>query len=139
MAAILSQAQALVSELQALMPSIYQQGSLQALLGLFLEGQGISLPEYCQTKSASALSRFLNQYKWPTRQLIKAVRKAALQQILSQPRAGRRPTLQVILDLTTLEKAGKFKEFKHLIRVYNGKRGLHVVMLYFVVGQWRVP
>jgi len=34
MAAILSQAQALVSELQALMLSIYQQGSLQAL-GLF--------------------------------------------------------------------------------------------------------
>jgi hypothetical protein len=36
----------------------------------------------------------------------------------------------VILDLTTLEKTGKFKEFKHLIRVYNGKRGLHIVMLY---------
>lgn len=139
MSAILSQAQALVSGLKTLMPSIYQQDSLQALLGLFLEGQGVPLPEYCKTKSASALSRFLNQYNWPTRQLIKAVRKAALQQILSQPRVGRRPTLQVILDLTTLEKAGKFKEFKHLIRVYNGKRGLHVVMLYFVVGQWRVP
>jgi len=51
MAAILSQAQALVSELQALMLSIYQQGSLQALL-VILEGQGIS-SEYCQTKSAS--------------------------------------------------------------------------------------
>ena len=45
----------------------------------------------------------------------------------------------MILDLTTLEKAGKFKEFKNLIRVYNGKRGLHIVMLYIVVGQWRVP
>lgn len=45
----------------------------------------------------------------------------------------------MILDLTTLEKAGKFKEFKQLIRVYNGKRGLHVVRLYLVVGQWRVP
>ena len=31
----------------------------------------------------------------------------------------------MILDLTTLEKAGKFKEFKDLIRVYNGKRGQH--------------
>jgi hypothetical protein len=38
-----------------------------------------------------------------------------------------------------LEKTGKFKEFKDLIRVYNGKRGLHLVMLYVVVGQWRVP
>ena len=98
MSAILPQAQALVSELQTLMPSIYQQDSLQALLGLFLEGQGMPLPEHCETKSASALSRFLNEYKWSTRQVIKAVRKAALQQILSQPRVGRKPTLQVILD-----------------------------------------
>lgn len=139
MSTILSQAQVLVSGLQTLMPTIYQQDSLQALLGLFLEGQGTPLPEHCKTKSASALSRFLNEYKWPTRQVIKAVRQAAIQQILSQPRVGRRPTLQVILDLTTLEKAGKFKEFKDLIRVYNGKRGLHLVMLYVVVGQWRVP
>lgn len=36
-------------------------------------------------------------------------------------------------------KVGKFKAFKHLIRVYNGKRGLHIVMLYLVVGQWRIP
>jgi len=139
MSTILSQTQALVSGLQTLMPSIYQQVSLQALLGLFLEGQGTPLPEHCKTKSASALSRFLNEYKWSTRQVIRLVRKAALQQILSQPRVGRRPTLQVILDLTTLEKTGKFKEFKHLIRVYNGKRGLHIVMLYMVVGQRRVP
>lgn len=139
MSAILSQAQALVSQLQTLMPSSYQQDSLQALLGLFLEGQGYPLPEHCQTKSASALSRFLNEYKWSTRQVIRAVRTAAIQQILCQPRVGRRPTLQVILDLTTLEKTGKFKEFKDLIRVYNGKRGLHVVMLYIVLGQWRVP
>lgn len=139
MSTILSQAQALISKLQTLMPSIYQQDSLQALLGLFLEGQGIVLPEHCKTKSASALSRFLNEYQWPTRQVIRMVRQAILQQILSHSRVGRRPTLQVILDLTTLEKVGKFKEFEHLIRVYNGKRGLHVVMLYLVMGQWRVP
>lgn len=139
MSAILSQAQALISGLQALMPSAYQQDSLQALLGLFLEGQGVPLPEHCKTKSASALSRFLNEYQWSTRQVIRLVQKTALQQILSQPRVGRRPTLQVILDLTTLEKTGKFREFKHLVRVYNGKRSLHIVMLYIVVGQWRVP
>lgn len=139
MSTILSQAQTLISGLQALMPSVYQQASLQALLGLFLEGQGVPLPEHCKTKSASALSRFLNEYKWSTRRVIRAVRKAALQQILSQQRIGRRPTLQVILDLTTLEKVGKFKEFKDLIRVYNSKRGLHVVMLYIVIGRWRVP
>lgn len=139
MSAILSQAQALISTLKTLMPSIYQQDSLQALLGMFLEAQGVPLPEYCQTKSASALSRFLNEYKWPTRKVIKAIRQAAIQQILCQTQLGRRPILQVILDLTTLQKAGKFKEFKDLIRVYNGKRGLHIVMLYLVVGGWRVP
>jgi len=41
MSAILPQAQA-HAELQTLMPSIYQQDSLQALLGLFLDGQEFS-------------------------------------------------------------------------------------------------
>jgi len=75
---------------------------------------GIPLPEHCQTKSASALSRFLNEYNWSTRKVVRTVRKAALQ-ILSQSRLGRRPRLQVILDLTTLEKEGKFQKFKHLM------------------------
>lgn len=47
--------------------------------------------------------------------------------------------LQVIIDLTTLEKRGKFKPEEHLISVYNGKRGLHLVVLYLVVGRWRIP
>lgn len=47
--------------------------------------------------------------------------------------------LQVIIDLTTLEKSGKFKPFEHLISVYNGKRGMHLVVVYLVVGRWRVP
>jgi hypothetical protein len=45
----------------------------------------------------------------------------------------------VIIDLTTLEKCGKFKAFEHLISVDNGKRGLHLVVLYLVVGRWRIP
>lgn len=53
---------------------------------------------------------------------------------------GRRPHLQVILDLTTLEKRGKFKAYEDLISVFHGKRGVHVVVvLYLVVGPWRVP
>ena len=123
MSTILPQSRTLVAQLIALMPTHYQQDSLQALLGLFLQATGSPLPEYSQTKSASSLSRFLNEYKWSTGQVIKAVRQAALQQILSQPRVGRRPTLQVILDLTTLEKAGKFKEFKHLVDL-GGNRAI---------------
>lgn len=104
MKTILAHAQGLVYTLLSLMPSHYQQDSLQALLGLFLEAQGHPLPEHSKTKSASALSRFLNVYPWSTRRLIRTTRQYVLQQILSQQRRGRKPTLQVIIDLTTLEK-----------------------------------
>jgi len=139
MKTILAHAQQLVYTLLSLMPSQYQRDNLQAMLGLFLEAQGHPLPQHSKTKSASALSRFLNIYSWSTRKLIRITRDYVLQQILSACPKGRRPMLQVIIDLTTLEKCGKFKPFEHLICVYNGKRGLHLVVLYLVVGWWRVP
>lgn len=136
---ILTHAQGLVYTLLGFMPTPHQRDSLQALLGLFLQAQGHPLPQQCKAKSASALSRFLNVYPWSTRQLIRLSRQATLQHILAQGRIGRRPILQVILDLSTLEKRGKFKGLNGLVRVYHSKQGLHVVMLYLVVGQWRVP
>jgi hypothetical protein len=139
MQTILAHAQKLVYMLVSLMPSVYQRENLEAMLGLFLEAQGHPLPQYSKAKSASALSRFLNIHLWSTRLVIRTTRKHVLNQILSVSAKGRRPMLQVIIDLTTLEKRGKFKPFEHLISVYNGKRGLHLVLLYLVVGQWRVP
>lgn len=139
METILAHAQQLVYTLLSLMPSQYQRDNLQALLGLFLEAQGHPLPQHSKTKSSSALSRFLNTYSWSTRKLIRITRDYVLEQMLSDCPKGRRPMLQVIIDLTTLEKRGKFKPFEHLICVYNGKRGLHLVVLYLVVGRWRVP
>jgi hypothetical protein len=139
MKTILAHAQGLVYTLLGVMPSTYQRDSLQALLGLFLQAQGHPLPEYCQVKSASALSRFLNEYPWSTREMIRQVRQAVLAKLLSYRPRGRRPCLQVIIDLTSLEKRGKFKAFDVLISVLDGKRGLHLVVLYLVVGQWRVP
>ena len=63
-----------------------------------------------------------------------------LSQLLSwTPAAGRRPHLQVILDLTTLEKTGKFKAFSSAVGWYNRKRGLHLVVMYLVVGPYRIP
>ncbi len=62
------------------------------------------------------------------------MRQAVLKQILAPRQKGRRATLEVILDLTTLEKTGKFGGLGNLVRVYNGKRGLHLVILYLVVG-----
>jgi hypothetical protein len=136
---LLAHAQELVYTLESFMPSAYQRENLNSMLGLFLEAKGYPLPQHCQTKSASALSRFLNTYDWPTRKIIRTTRQHIIKAILSCCHKGRRPKLQVILDLTTLEKCGKFKAFKDLIRVYNRKRGLHVVVMYLVVGQWRIP
>ena len=131
--------QGLVYTLLSLMPSTYQRDNLEAMLGLFLEARGYPLPEHSKSKSASALSRFLNIYNWSTKRVIRATRARIIQEILDHCPKGRKPFLQVIIDLTTLEKFGKFKDFKNLITVYNGKRGLHLVVVYLVVGQWRVP
>lgn len=73
---ILAHAQGLVYTLESLMPSAYQRENLTAMLGLFLEARGYPLPQHSQTKSASALSRFLNLYDWPTRKLIRTTRKS---------------------------------------------------------------
>lgn len=148
METIVEHAQGLVYSLLGLMPSGYQKASLNAMLGLFLEAQGHPLPQHTQVKSASALSRFLNHYSWSTRGVIRTTRQAILLQISQHhPRQG--TPLQILIDLTTLEKCGKFLHLGRVIddpetpdpwvRVLNGKRGLHIVMLYLVIGGWRVP
>lgn len=139
MLTILNYAQALVYTLMELMPSSYQQKSLRALLGLFLEATGRSLPHHSTTVSASALSRFLNHYQWSVRAVIRAVRAEIIRLVQAERLPGRRPTVEVILDMTTLEKVGKFSGLGKLMRVYNGKRGLHLVVLYIVVGKMRLP
>ena len=121
------------------MPTVYQKQSLEATFNLFLQATGNSVPEHCQYKSPSAISRFLNKYSWSTRSLIKIFRAWILKKLLAFSQPGRRPHLQVIIDLTTLEKRGKFKGLEGLIRTYHRKRGLHLVVLYLVVGQWRIP
>ncbi|KAB8315282.1 hypothetical protein SD81_035615 [Tolypothrix campylonemoides VB511288] len=139
---MLAHAQKLVYTLKELMPTSYQKDNLEAMLGLFLEAQGHPLPEHSQTKSPSALSRFLNINPWSTRDMIRTVRNYVVETVLkvfSECGKGRKPFLQVIIDLTTLEKRGKFKDFEDLISVYNGKRGLHLVVVYLVVANWRIP
>src|SRR6476469_5403010 len=134
---ILAHAQELIYHLLDGMPSPYQRQSLQALLALFLRAQGTPLPEHSKLKSPSALSRFLNVYSWSVRGVIRRLREAVRQQLQQYRPRGRRPHLQVIVDLTTLEKRGKFKAFAPLVSVFHGKRGVHLVVLYLVVGPWR--
>ena len=83
METILVHAQTLVYSLMSLMPTAYQRDNLQAMLGLFLQAEGRPLPEYSQVKSSSALSRFLNENPWSTRQVIRTVRHQVLHQLLS--------------------------------------------------------
>jgi hypothetical protein len=130
------------------MPSVYQKASFKALLGLFLDTQGHALPAHTSVKSASSLSRFLNRYNWPTRQVIRTTRQAILQQIAVHLPHHKIP-IRILLDLTTLEKSGKFWQLSTptadphrpdpWVRCLNGKRGLHLVVLYLIVGEWRVP
>ena len=92
--------------------------------------------------------RFLNHYSWSTRAVIRSTRQAVLQQI-AQHRPRKDLPLRVLIDLTSLEKCGKFFHLGTIaddseapdpwVRILNGKRGLHIVVLYLVVGQWRVP
>ena len=88
---------------------------------MFWEPQWIALPEHCVLKSAAALSRFMNEYGQPTRAVIRATRKQVLKELLKYAPRGKRPHLQVIIDLTTLEKRGKFKAVAKLIHILNGK------------------
>ena len=51
------------------------------------------------SKSAAALSRFMNEYEWPTRAVIRATRKQVIKELLKYAPRGKRPHLQVIIDL----------------------------------------
>jgi hypothetical protein len=130
------------------MPSVYQKASLNALFRLFLEALGHPLPQHTQVKSASSLSRFLNHYSWSTRSVIRTTRKAIFDQLRQHPLRKDLP-LRVIIDLTTLEKCGKFLHLSPptqnpdapdpWVQMLNGKRGLHLVALYLNYGRWRIP
>jgi hypothetical protein len=129
----------LVYELLDLMPSPYQRSSLTAMLALFLRAQGLALPEHAEHKSASALSRFLNLYDWPTTRVIRVLRREVLQVLLERHKVGRRPILRAIVDLTPLQKIGEFEGLSGLVHILNKKRGLQLVVLYLELDGWRVP
>ncbi len=61
MVSILAHAQNLVYTLLSLMPSVYQQENLEAMLGLFLQAQGYPLPEHSKTRVSQRL-KSISQY-----------------------------------------------------------------------------
>ena len=69
---------------------------------MFWEPQRVALPEQCLIKSPAALSRFFNEYGWPTRAVICATRKQVLTELLKYAPTGKRPHLQVTGDFCEL-------------------------------------
>ena len=133
-------ARTLFCALTELFSSPYQQASFRVLMALFLRAAGQPKLRRATTKSASALLRFLNTYCCNTRSVIRHTRNAAIDSLFAYHanRRGRRPRLLVMLDLTSLEKAGRFMDLG-LVRTLNKKRGLHLVLMYLVVGPLRIP
>lgn len=131
-------AQHLFCTLQQLFTSRHQRANFTAIVALFLRGDGNPYLRSSSDKSPSALSRFLNHYSWNARAVIRAARRHAVESLFATyaKRRGRRPKLLVMLDLTTLEKTGRFRQLE-LVRVLNKKRGLHVVVMYLVAGPLR--
>ena len=89
-----------------------------------------------------------NHYRWSTRQVIRTTRAAILEQLSTHPVRKDVP-VRLLIDLSTLKKTGKFWQLSSpsddvdapepWVRVLNGKRGLHLVVLYIVIGQRRIP
>lgn len=122
-----------------MMPSHHLKASLQSLISLFLKADGQAVIRRSEHKSASAVSRFLNHYSWELRPVIRAMRQESLAQIWQYypKKRGRRPTLNVIVDLTSIEKTGSFEHLP--IAELDGVRGLHLVVVFLFIGELRLP
>jgi Transposase DDE domain len=111
--------------------------SVDTMLHNFFKANGNPRPQQSIAKSPSAISRMLNQYDLPVLALIRESRKLIKQKIWTyfSNSKKRRPKLELIIDMTTLEKTGVFKELP--LSFFNEKYGLHLVVLYVVIGQQR--
>lgn len=118
----------------------HQQQTFKALMVLFLHATGKPLPHYTKLKSESAISRFFNHYHWDTRKLIRLSRQQVTEVIQTyRGRKGRKHHLELIVDLTTLEKRGKFKGLGGWLHVLKHARGLHLIVLCVKIGPHCFP
>lgn len=134
------EARTLFTTVSQLMPTAYQRTSFHSLVAAFLDADGCPRPTHAQGKSAASLSRFLNRYDWNARHLIRTVRheiESRVAQVAQQSRRGRKPVLELLVDGTCLEKTGAFANLE--IHQLNDKIGLHLVILYVLVGNERFP
>lgn len=139
MGRVSTSAHQLLCTLLSLLPNQNQKKLFQIQLRGFLRGNRQVRPHHHTLGTSCAASRFYNQYHWNTRALMKAVQQHILQQLFkAYPRkSGRKPTLNVLVDLTTLRKEGQFKGLP--VSYFNGKYGLHLVVVYLLIGKVRFP
>lgn len=128
----------LVYELKEQMPTVSQKASFESIVALFLEATGAIRLRKSKGKSASSLSRYLNHYLWSTKKLWATVRRHQLEILLGIKGRGR-PYLQIIVDLTSIEKRGEFPELEAYRHTLNDVHGVHLVMVYLVIGKHRIP
>jgi hypothetical protein len=127
-------AQALFISILACLPNRHMAQSLEALMHTILAANGNPRPQHVIGKSASAISRFLNEYVFNLSPIIEITR-ATIEKRLKEKyhkRPGRKKKLNIIIDLTTLEKTGKFPGLP--LSVFNKTWGLHIVVLYLELG-----
>ena len=113
----------------------------QVLLNLFLHARGQPLPQLAKVKSPAAISRFLNRYDWNLRAIIRMMRRYALEQfqLYRNNFKGRAPNVELIVDMTSLPKEGKFPLLNDWMHHFNGVTGVHLVVLYISCGEIRLP
>jgi hypothetical protein len=150
--AVNKQAQELFTTLRTHITSRHVLKSFDTAMAGFLKADGNPRPEQAVAKSGAALSRMYNCYDFPVLTFIRTLRQAIEKYIWTYFSASkkRRPVLELILDMTTLlahktapvglfalEKTGEFEGLP--LSYFNEKYGLHVVVLYIVIGRERFP
>jgi hypothetical protein len=115
------------------------QTSFETAMHSFLDGDGNPRPQRSTGKSPSSLSRFYNKALWNLHMFNQHLQKTALSRILSarNQARGQARTVEAALDLSTLEKTGDFPDLP--VSVFNAVLGLHLVVLYVMVGHERQP
>ncbi|BDP44391.1 hypothetical protein DAETH_43600 (plasmid) [Deinococcus aetherius] len=122
--------------LLAIPTSPYQKRSLEAALGLFLDLKTKKALHRAHTVSASALSRLLNVYEWNTAACWTTLVQAQWDALLLAARRKHHPRLRLCVDLTSVPKTGRELPF---VRVQGEVYGLHLVVLYAVYGDLKLP
>jgi Transposase DDE domain len=136
---MIQEARKLFNTIEQTLASKAHRKLLRVATNAYLEANGNPRPEHADGASASSLSRFLNKYDWNLRVLIRILRQNINRQLLnlSTQKRSRKHVLKLMLDLTSLEKTGEFPELP--IHTLDQKRGLHIVVLYVVIGNQRFP